>query len=211
MGYVEGLLSDNEQIVVRTRRHWMVLASSFFTNFIVAVVIVIVGVLVSIFAAAMVGPLAFLIFLLLIFPFFAFMRDFLDWWNEEYLVTNRRVIQAEGTINKHVIDSSLEKVNDVVLNQTFLGRLLDYGDIEILTASEIGVNKLHTIAGPVKFKTEMLNQKEAMGADEHFGKHTPAPQHDVPALLAELDELRKQGVLTEAEFQQKKAQLLAKM
>lgn len=211
MGYVEGLLSDNEQIVVRTRRHWMVLASSFFTNFIVAVVIVIVGVLVSIFAVAMVGPLAFLIFLLLIFPFFAFMRDFLDWWNEEYLVTNRRVIQAEGTINKHVIDSSLEKVNDVVLNQTFLGRLLDYGDIEILTASEIGVNKLHTIAGPVKFKTEMLNQKEAMGADEHFGKHTPAPQHDVPALLAELDELRKQGVLTEAEFQQKKAQLLAKM
>lgn len=211
MGYVEGLLSDNEQIVVRTRRHWMVLASSFFTNFIIAVVIVIVGVLVSIFAAAMVGPLAFLIFLLLIFPFFAFMRDFLDWWNEEYLVTNRRVIQAEGTINKHVIDSSLEKVNDVVLNQTFLGRLLDYGDIEILTASEIGVNKLHTIAGPVKFKTEMLNQKEAMGADEHFGKHTPAPQHDVPALLAELDELRKQGVLTEAEFQQKKAQLLAKM
>lgn len=211
MGYVEGLLSENEQIVVRTRRHWMVLASSFFTNFIVAVVIVIVGVLVSIFAAAMVGPLAFLIFLLLIFPFFAFMRDFLDWWNEEYLVTNRRVIQAEGTINKHVIDSSLEKVNDVVLNQTFLGRLLDYGDIEILTASEIGVNKLHTIAGPVKFKTEMLNQKEAMGADEHFGKHTPAPQHDVPALLAELDELRKQGVLTEAEFQQKKAQLLAKM
>lgn len=211
MGYVEGLLSENEQIVVRTRRHWMVLASSFFTNFIIAVVIVIVGVLVSIFAAAMVGPLAFLIFLLLIFPFFAFMRDFLDWWNEEYLVTNRRVIQAEGTINKHVIDSSLEKVNDVVLNQTFLGRLLDYGDIEILTASEIGVNKLHTIAGPVKFKTEMLNQKEAMGADEHFGKHTPAPQHDVPALLAELDELRKQGVLTEAEFQQKKAQLLAKM
>lgn len=211
MGYVEGLLGDNEQIVVRTRQHWMVLASSFFTNFIVAVVIVILGVLASIFALAIVGPLAYLIFLLLIFPFFAFMRDFLDWWNEEYLVTNRRVIQAEGTINKHVIDSSLEKVNDVVLNQTFLGRLLDYGDIEILTASEIGVNKLHTIAGPVKFKTEMLNQKEAMGTDEHFGKRAPAPQHDVPALLAELDELRKQGVLTEAEFQQKKAQLLAKM
>jgi uncharacterized membrane protein YdbT with pleckstrin-like domain len=211
MGYVEGLMGDNEQIVVRTRQHWMVLASSFFTNMIVAIAVVILGVLVSLFAMPLVGPLVFLVFLLLIFPFFTFMRDFLDWWNEEYLVTNRRVVQAEGVINKHVIDSSLEKVNDVVLNQSFLGRLMDYGDIEILTASEIGVNKLHTIAGPVKFKTEMLNQKEALGTDEHFGRHAPAPQHDVPAMIAELDELRKQGVLTEAEFQQKKAQLLSKM
>ncbi len=211
MGYVEELMGENERIVVRTRQHWMVLASSFLTNLIVAIAIVILGLMVSIFAAPFVGPLGALVFVLLVFPFLSFLRDFLDWWNEEYLVTNRRVIQAEGTINKHVIDSSLEKVNDVVLTQSFVGRLMDYGDIEILTASEIGVNKLHKIAAPVKFKTDMLNQKEALGDDEHFGHHVPGAQRDVPSLIAELDELRKQGVLTEAEFQQKKAQLLAKM
>jgi uncharacterized membrane protein YdbT with pleckstrin-like domain len=118
------------------------------------------------------------------------------------------VIQVEGVVNKHVIDSSLEKVNDVVLDQSYLGRLLDYGNVEILTASEIGVNKLERIASPVKFKTEMLNQKEALGSDEHFGGNR---EHDVPALIAELDELRKKGVLTEEEFNAKKAQLLAKM
>jgi uncharacterized membrane protein YdbT with pleckstrin-like domain len=212
MGYVEELLGTNEQIVVRTRQHWMVLASTFLGNLILAVVIVIVAVLAAGFASLL-GPLApftGLILFLLLFPLLGLVRAFLDWWNEEYLVTNRRVIQAEGTVNKHVIDSSLEKVNDVVLNQTVLGRLLDYGDIEILTASEIGVNKLHMIASPVKFKTEMLNQKEALGTDEHFG-HPPGKANDVPSLIAELDELRKAGVLTEAEFQQKKAQLLAKI
>lgn len=211
MGYVEDLLGTNERIVVRTRQHWMVLASSFFASLITAAAIVILSFLATLFAAPVLGPLPLLFLLLLLFPLASFLRIFLEWWNEEYLVTNRRVIQAEGVINKHVIDSSLEKVNDVVLNQSFLGRLLDYGDIEILTASEIGVNQLHKIASPVQFKTQMLNQKEALGADEHFGRPNTHGQQDVPGLIAELDELRKQGVLTEEEFQQKKAQLLAKM
>jgi uncharacterized membrane protein YdbT with pleckstrin-like domain len=189
----------------------MVLASSFFASLITAAAIVILSFLATLFAAPVLGPLPLLFLLLLLFPFVSFLRIFLEWWNEEYLVTNRRVVQAEGVINKHVIDSSLEKVNDVVLNQSFLGRLLDYGDIEILTASEIGVNQLHKIASPVQFKTQMLNQKEAMGTDEHFGRPNTHEQQDVPGLIAELDELRKQGVLTEEEFQQKKAQLLAKM
>jgi uncharacterized membrane protein YdbT with pleckstrin-like domain len=208
MGYVEGLLGANEQMVVKTRQHWLVLASSFLSNLAFALIIIIVSALATIFGGVVLGPLPLLLLLLLILPVLAFLRVFLEWWNEEYIVTNRRVIQVEGVVNKHVIDSSLEKVNDVVLDQSYLGRLLNYGNVEILTASEIGVNKLHRIGDPVKFKTEMLNQKEALGTDEHFGaKH----EHDVPALIAELDELRKQGVLTEDEFQAKKAQLLAKM
>lgn len=214
MGYVEELLAENEAIVMRTRQHWIVLASTFFANFILALAIVIVWALAFTAGALLLGPLApftVAILILLIFPAWSFLRNFLAWWNEEYLVTNRRVIQAEGTINKHVIDSSLEKVNDVVLHQTFLGRMLDYGDIEILTASEIGVNKLHTIASPVKFKTAMLNEKESLGMTEIITPHRAPARDDVPSLIAELDELRKQGVLTEAEFQQKKAQLLNKM
>jgi uncharacterized membrane protein YdbT with pleckstrin-like domain len=209
MGYVEALLAENERIVVKTRQHWMVLASSFLGNLFAIVLIVILTALLLILAGSFLGPLPLLLLALLVLPALNFVRVFLDWWNEEYLVTNRRVIQVEGIINKHVIDSSLEKVNDVVLDQSVLGRLLDYGDIEILTASEIGVNKLHKIARPVKFKTEMLDQKESLGSDEHFGRR--ARHDDIPSLIAELDELRKQGVLTEAEFQQKKAQLLSKM
>ncbi|MBI4788287.1 MAG: PH domain-containing protein [Chloroflexi bacterium] len=213
MGYIEGLLGDNEKIVVRTRQHWVALASGFLGNLITAAAIIFVTILATAVATPILGPLApfvLALLLLLVFPFFGFFRDFLDWWNEEYLVTNRRVVQSEGTINKHVIDSSLEKVNDVVLRQSLLGRLLNYGDIEIMTASEFGVNRLQRIAGPVKFKTVMLNQKEAMGSDEGLGAR-PVVQQDVPDLIAELDDLRKKGVLTDAEFQQKKAELLAKM
>ena len=213
MGYVETLMGKNEQIVIKTRQHWMVMAGSIVGNFIGALVIIVIGV--GLFASGVVAPVALPVSLLglilLLIPAGFFIRDYLAWWNEEYMITNRRVVQAEGVMNKRVIDSSLEKVNDVVLNQSFMGRLLDYGDIEILTASEIGVNKLHMISHPVAFKTEMLNQKEALGSDEHFGSHGAIGQGDVPTMIAELDELRKQGVLSEVEFQEKKTQLLSKM
>jgi uncharacterized membrane protein YdbT with pleckstrin-like domain len=202
MSYIDSLMAENEEIVVRTRRHWMVLVRSFLINLALLIAIVVLVIV----AIVPLGPAGLLATVLFIIPVAAFSRDYLKWWNEEYIVTNRRVIQAEGVINKHVIDSSLEKVNDVVLQQTFWGRIFDYGDIQILTASEEGVNDLRTIEHPIKFKTEMLNQKETFVPESHLG--APSGHVDIPALIAELDQLRKQGVLTEAEFQAKKTQLL---
>ena len=49
------------------------------------------------------------------------------WRNQEYLITTRRVIKSEGIFNKQMGDSSLEKVNDARLTQSWLGRIFDYG------------------------------------------------------------------------------------
>ena len=72
----------------------------------------------------------------------------------------------DGTVNKNVIDSSLEKVNDVRLTQSVLGRMLNYGDVEILTASELGTNLFQRIGSPIQFKTAMLNEKDKLAFDE---------------------------------------------
>ena len=142
-------------------------------------------------------------------PFGSMLRDYLIWDNRKYIVTSRRVIQLSGVFNKNVTDSSLEKVNDVKMEQTFLGRLLDFGDVEILTASEQGINLFKHIGKPIRFKTDMLNAKARLEL-EHAGGARPA-ELDVPALIARLDDLRKHGVLGEEEFQKKKAELLAKL
>jgi uncharacterized membrane protein YdbT with pleckstrin-like domain len=164
------------------------------------------------------APFTLLPLVLLVIPIVRFAFRFLNWWNEQYIVTNRRVIQTEGLFNKHVIDSSLEKVNDVVLTQSALGRMVGYGDVEILTASEFGANRFERIAGPVHFKTEMLDQKEGLGELEEFRHRTgqalegpPSAAGDIPELIAELDELRRRGVISDQEFQQKKQELLRKI
>ena len=104
----------------------------------------------------------------------------------------------------------MEKVNDVKMSQSFWGRLFDYGDIEILTASEVGANVFRSIGEPIKFKTAMLNAKERLGFDELGGQVVQAT-NDIPSLIARLDDLRQKGIISEQDFQQKKAELLAKM
>jgi uncharacterized membrane protein YdbT with pleckstrin-like domain len=213
MGYIDSLMGRNEQIVFLTRQHWLVLVWAALTD-VFAVVLIIVG---SALLARISDSLGFLV-VLAVFPLVHFVVRFLNWYNEQYLVTNRRVMQIRGVINKHVSDSSLEKVNDVVLDQSILGRLLGYGTVEIITGSDIGVNFFKHIAQPVRFKTEMLNQKEGMAELDTMGARAkrvlteePPSSGDVPELIAELDELRKRGILSDQEFEEKKADLLSRL
>jgi hypothetical protein len=214
VGYLEGLMGQKEKIVFKARQHWLVIVPRLVLWSVVSLVILLIAAVLT----AVIGPPALLLLLALVFPFWRIMVDFLNWWNEQYVITNRRVIQLEGTINKHSIDSSLEKVNDVVLEQSALGRILNYGDVQILTASEIGVNLFKRIRCPVLFKTQMLDQKEALGQLEIFegranrvlSEEAPSAG-DIPELIAELDELRKRGVITDQEFEEKKKALLAKL
>jgi hypothetical protein len=160
-----------------------------------------------------------------IVPLAELVRIFLDWWNERYLITNRRVMEIEGTINKNIRDSALEKVNDVELNQSVAGRLLGYGTVQIITGSDIGVNIFRRISRPLRFKRAMLNAKEGFyGAPPDGVDAMPAPSQpaeetragdgeavDIPDLLVELDELRQKGILSEEEFQTKKKELLGRL
>jgi uncharacterized membrane protein YdbT with pleckstrin-like domain len=202
--YLEGLLGDNERILMETHQHWFVLFNKIFLEIILIVIIIAA----SLFAAAY-YPIAIAGLILVLVPLAGMMKDIAVWRNQAYLVTTRRVIQISGVLNKNVVDSSLEKVNDVKLSQSFFGRIFGYGDVEILTASELGVNLFHQIADPVEFKTEMLNAKERLGLEEiGLAAHV---SEDIPTMIEKLDVLRKRGVLSETEFQQKKAELLAKM
>ena len=202
--YLEGLLGEHEKVLLETHQHWFVLFGKIFLELLL-IAFIIGGSLI----AYTFYPIAIYGLILVLVPLVGILNDVMVWRNKAFIVTNRRVIQIEGVFNKNVIDSSLEKVNDVKMSQSFLGRMFGFGDIEILTASELGVNLFHQIADPVEFKTAMLNAKERLGFEE-IGQIAHAVE-DIPAMIEKLDVLRKRGILSEAEFQQKKAELLAKM
>jgi membrane protein YdbS with pleckstrin-like domain len=203
--YLEELLGENEKILLETHQHWFVLFGKIFLE-IILIAIIIGGTLLITYTSY---PAAIYGLILVIVPLIGMLNDILVWRNKAYIVTSHRVVQTAGVFSKDVIDSSLEKVNDVKLSQSFFGRLFGFGDIEILTASELGVNLFHEINDPVGFKTAMLNAKERLGFDHEAGMEGHAA--DIPSLIARLDDLRKKGIISEGEFQQKKAELLAKM
>ena len=204
--YLNSLLGENENIVLVTRQHWLVMLGEILVEALLTIAII---VLITMLFGLLPNPLVLFGFLLLLLPFVSMLRDYLIWSNRKYIVTSRRVIQISGTFSKNVTDSSLEKVNDVKMGQSFLGRLLDYGDVEILTASELGVNLFRRIGRPIRFKTAMLNAKARLEQEQAGGGKSA--EMDIPSLIAHLDDLRKHGVLSEEEFQKKKADLLAKL
>jgi hypothetical protein len=215
--YLQSLLGEREKIILVTRHHWFVLARS---------IILEVFLILVIFALTIIGtislqpnpPFGYIIpligFIILLIPIATGTRDFLIWTHHLYIITNLRVMQISGIFNKSVIDSSLDKVNDIKMDQSALGRMFGYGDIEILTASELGVNLFKRIDNPVKFKGALINAKAYL---EHAGEMAPIPvsvpetKMDIPVMITKLADLRTQGVLTEEEFQQKKSELLSKL
>jgi uncharacterized membrane protein YdbT with pleckstrin-like domain len=206
-GYVESLLGDREKIILIAHQHWFILVSAI----VLEIVIILVIITLAIIAGAYLPEFALLIgaisTILLLLPLATMVRDIMDWMNRQYIITNRRVIQISGILNKNVTDSSLAKVTDVKMEQSALGRLFDYGDIEILTASELGANLFRRIEDPIIFKTGMLNAKERIEQGEEVFR----PDEGIPGLIASLDQLHQIGILSDEEFREKKTDLLGRI
>jgi uncharacterized membrane protein YdbT with pleckstrin-like domain len=220
--YLQSLLGNRENIIHVTRHHWFVLARSIILEVFLIFVIFVATIALSYFVYQQTPAWWWIItligFIILFVPITTGTRDILNWSNHQFIITNLRVMQISGIFNKSVIDSSLDKVNDIKMDQSALGRMFGYGDIEILTASEIGVNLFKRIDDPVKFKNALINAKASL---EHAVEDVPEIKpalpkteqlnKDIPEMISRLADLRTQGVITEVEFQQKKAELLSKI
>ena len=189
MSYARNLLSRGEEVVYESRQHWFAVIARTWAWILIAllalaVVIFLVsgnqpflnpeidGILTIVALAGLLGALAYVGFVLW------------DWRSQEWLITTRRVIRAEGVLNKSMSDSSLEKINDARLDQSIFGRIFGFGTLDILTAAEEqggpNVADFPMIADPVEFKKSMLDQKEMLErpdlARPRLQRTAPAPQ-----------------------------------
>lgn len=191
--FIEHMLGDQEQVFLFTHRHWLSLLRMIFFE-----ITVILFITTAIIIVVLQRQTSAWLWLLFIIPAVSMAHDVLVFMNHQYVITNRRVIQVSGVLNKNVSDSSIEKVNDIHLAQSFWGRIFDFGDVKILTANEVGDNYFKMINHPIRFKSALLRSKNGYAND------FPQPQADIPRLLRELGDLRERGLLTEEEFLEKK-------
>ena len=79
------------------------------------------------------------------------------WWRRfttEVAVTNRRVICKAGFIKRRTVEMHMDKVESVDVDQTILGRMLNYGDITIRGTGET-MEKLRMIDHPLQFRNHV--------------------------------------------------------
>jgi uncharacterized membrane protein YdbT with pleckstrin-like domain len=173
--YKESLLAGGERIVLSRRQHWITFVDQAKWAILGAVGAIVLLLLRSGmddgFLRTAVGwiALALLVAALVWIPW-----QYLRWLNLEYILTNRRVIQLSGVLNKRASDSSLEKINDAILSVSMLGRALGFGDLEIQTASESGIERMHLLVDAPGFKRGMLDAKHELEL-ELSGGNQPGP------------------------------------
>ena len=75
-------------------------------------------------------------------------------WTTEIAVTNRRIILKRGFIRRHTVEMNMDKVESVDVDQSILGRLLNYGDITVRGTGE-GFERLRMVDSPLKFRGQV--------------------------------------------------------
>ena len=194
MSYGDTLLATGERVVYRGKQHWFVLvwnARFALLGLLIAVVLFFLGggLAPDGISGGLRTLLGWITLILVVGGLIWTVWSFFRWQSQEYVLTNRRVIQAEGVINKKATDSSLEKINDAVLTQNWIGRVFGFGDLEVLTASDIGVDQLrmlvdatgHARSGDHGARTDRSRRRACSERDVVGGRDRDAQQAGRPA------------------------------
>lgn len=206
-------LNEGEELILDLHPHWIFLAPSITT--------LVIGVIVGLWiifgthgnVKTFLGPVVGVGVLIALVWFGV---RYAKWITTQFAVTNHRIMSMTGIFTKKGMQIPLERINTVEYSRTLIERMLGAGDLWIESASDGGRQEFEDIRRPDDVQREIYVQIRAnsgRGVTPGTATTPPAAAVDVPVgsvpdQLAKLDELRRSGALSEAEFQAQKARLL---
>jgi uncharacterized membrane protein YdbT with pleckstrin-like domain len=141
---IDEYLLPTERRVIRVRMHWAVMANNLIlTGLFLLLMIVAQSYLPE---SALVDNLTFYLALAAVVRFTV---QTILWWIERIVITDKRVMLAEGIITHNVGMMPLSKVTDLTFRRTFGGRLMGYGTLIVESAGQIqALNKIKYMPRP---------------------------------------------------------------
>jgi uncharacterized membrane protein YdbT with pleckstrin-like domain len=225
--YVDTLLANGEEIVYRTKKHWIAPAFSTVTGTLLTL-----GGLAALFGqfftankflngVLLWGGLGALLIGLVMLANAA-----MKWWAQFYFVTNQKVMKVEGLLRKSTSGSALEKINDITMEEPLLGRWLGYGTVRVLTAADESNLHYTFMRKPLEFRKAILDAKllwerqdsrdiadavRDAAAPPAVAAAPTSSTNEIADSIERLAQLRDSGAITAEEFDAKKAELLDRM
>ena len=200
-------LKKDEKILLITRQHWIKLILPIFIWLLIAALSIwllqTTGLIITLAAA--------------LYP----MIEYLSWKNNLWCITSVRVVDESGFFTRYSKESPLDKINNVEYDQSILGRLFGYGNVDIQTAAEMGETTYELIHHPKLLKDTITHAQEeykktainnqafqlaqAIAATSAASAST---QNVIADELHKLFELLQKGAITQEEYNQEKSRLL---
>jgi uncharacterized membrane protein YdbT with pleckstrin-like domain len=150
MSYIKHVIQPGEKIIMVGRLSWIVYHRALWYLLLGVILLVLEHLfwdkdVIIYITAAIFGALV----LVALFQA-AFLR-----WTTEIAVTDRRVIFKRGFINRHTIEMNMDKVASVDVDQSILGRLLDYGTVTV-QGTGMSFEPLRRIEAPLALRNAII-------------------------------------------------------
>lgn len=222
MAFPRNLLNENEELVLDLRPHWYFLTAPVLA-LVLAVVVGLLGIVAWTPPDSIDAPVSIVCGLLVVAALLWLGWKYLVWTATMFVLTSDRIVTRRGVLSKEGVEIPLERVNTVFFKQTVFERILGSGDLAIESAGERGTESFSNIRKPSIVQKEIyvqmennenrkfdrINRPPAAGPTDAT---TPqAAGQSIPEQIEKLSELHQRGVLSDAEYQAKKAELLERM
>ncbi len=151
MRYIDRILQPGETVLYRGRIHWVIYLPSMIMMLLAFVA------LIGLAASQTQATGYSWLFASGAFALGAGVTLLSAWfkrWTTEIDVTNRRIVYKVGFIKRHTVEMNMDKVESVDVDQSIMGRLLNYGDIAVRGTGETW-ERLHNIGAPLEFRNHV--------------------------------------------------------
>ncbi len=145
MSYIDDNLVAGEKVMYRAHLHWMI--------YITAVLAVLLFLVVGLVLAADKDTKGFAWLFVVLAPL-PLIRPYLLGRFSEFVVTDKRVLVKTGILNRHTLETLLTKVENISVDQSLWGRMLNYGTITV-TGTGGTKEQFARIAAPLEFRRQI--------------------------------------------------------
>ena len=150
MGYIDKNLMHGEQIIHRSKLHWIV--------FLGPIIFAFIGFILFTGGKELVLIGVFLLLVAIIWMISAFI----SFKTSEFGISNKRVLIKIGFIRRNSLETLLTKVEGIQVDQGILGRILNYGSI-IIKGTGGTSNPFYKIEAPMEFRKKVQEQIALIG------------------------------------------------
>ncbi|MBS0287344.1 MAG: PH domain-containing protein [Proteobacteria bacterium] len=152
MGYIDENLISGEEVAYRARLHKVLFVGP--AIFAMAFFALSYWLLTHVSIYTDYAPLSFVVGALII------LSPMLTYISSEFAVTNKRVIAKVGYMRRQTVETFLQKIEAIEVQQSLFGRIFNWGTIVIIGTG--GTNEyFQNIANPLAFRLAVEQQTDA--------------------------------------------------
>ena len=204
MSFPTKLLNEGEEVVLDLRPHWWYLSGR------VALVVVSMVATVASFVLGAPEAARIALALILLASLVWLLIRYAKYETTDFVLTTHRVVHRSGVLAKRGREIPLDHINDIGYRQTVFDRIIGAGDLVIESAGQRSEEVFPDLPHPGRIQNEIygeIQNSKTRLADRMAGRR----ELSIPEQIDKLDELRQRGIISQAEFMAKKAQLLDRM